>query len=357
MESCLNIVEDFEEYVESINERFDEYKMNFPETNWELFLKREFNYFNTIRGNIGLEAKEDQKARIIISHQPGYEYLNLINVKGRPDEKRIISLKTIFDKIINHIENLLNEFGHFRTVELGPGSNTPDYCWTIKKRLNYQLSNEEALQWYKKYKRFGFAIMPIFRKKDFIQTVGKIEIFEERAIFILQKLEGIERIEFKADLIDQLEKLKGVQIHTKYQELINATLCKVNSENNPAKTSLSLKRLFREDAKLQYDKILDILEKESIAYLSNGILILNQESLANFGLEYIRTISAFGYTLKEKEYLVPGTTNVDLANALGVLFNKDVKKQTFGKAVRFFVERNEKGEDYLNHFQSIQKFN
>lgn len=104
-----------------------------------------------------------------------------------------------------------------------------------KKPAKLELTLTDHYYKYKRSKRFGFATTlalnnEVFKKNDF-QTAKQeldkqFEIFE----FIYDKLNDIDKLEFISDYCDQLEKLKSKQQFTKFKEVIDMQLLKINGQ-------------------------------------------------------------------------------------------------------------------------------
>lgn len=83
---------------------------------------------------------------------------------------------------------------------------------------------------YLKSKRFGFLFLKTYKSKEFQGFIEHLKELKERYLFILNKLPKDEKLELKNDFSDQLERLRKLQNHSKFKELINDTISEIEAE-------------------------------------------------------------------------------------------------------------------------------
>ncbi|MFV0573130.1 MAG: hypothetical protein ACK5M1_11950 [Xanthomarina gelatinilytica] len=132
------------------------------------------------------------------------------------------------------------------------------------------MTQEERYLWYKNKKRFGFTVLPIFKENEFDKAIQILNLQKADFVFILNKLNANERLEFKNDYSDQLEKLKNLQQFSKYKELIEKQIQEVNSryENFKPKSN-ELQQYYNCIIRVDYFKM--HLDKNDDLYYSRAI--------------------------------------------------------------------------------------
>lgn len=93
------------------------------------------------------------------------------------------------------------------------------------KNITYLEGN---YRWYKKCKRWGYFILPIYKQKEFSKAFEELNNQFEVYKFIYERLTGPERIEFKGNYIDVLQNLNKIQTSTAIKEIILQQLGKIS---------------------------------------------------------------------------------------------------------------------------------
>ncbi len=133
---------------------------------------------------------------------------------------------------------------------------------------------EDYYNHYLKTGRFGFIDLRTFKKNQFHEISKRLQDFEKQYFFIFSKLSNIERIQFKNDFCDQLEKLKANQKASKFNEVIQNLIDKVNSFYSTEKQMLNKGTINIEDFKNKYrSDIWDNYEIESQKLLTPELKI------------------------------------------------------------------------------------
>lgn len=115
---------------------------------------------------------------------------------------------------------------------------------------------EEKYLWYKKYKRFTDFKRVVYKNKQFDEVVEKLNIQKSQFIYIYNKLNYYERLEFRNDYLDHLIKFKEEQVFGKFKELIENQILEVSADIaaalkvSPTTSLLSKKEALKRDVKI-----------------------------------------------------------------------------------------------------------
>ena len=99
------------------------------------------------------------------------------------------------------------------------------------KRKNVVWQNLDNYNHYLTTKRFGFTFLKTFKKNDFNEIIKKLNEQKNQFFYNYNKLNTDEKLEYKNDYIDQLEKLIKKQEHSKYKELIKEQIQGIKDYN------------------------------------------------------------------------------------------------------------------------------
>jgi len=109
--------------------------------------------------------------------------------------------------------------------------------------------------------RFGFIIFRTYKSSQFDELLKRLNETKKQYDYIFNKLNDSQRIEFKNDFCDQLQKLKTYQTESKNIEIIQILFLKINDEYNH----------YNRNSKLQIDEY-------KSAIIGNFKMIFNREN-------------------------------------------------------------------------------
>lgn len=199
---------------------------------------------------------------------------------------------------LTEIDFINNEFKVFEPLivdKLNPSAKKQFDFYTMflsEKRSNLEYTLNDYYNDYIKTGRFGFTIWRTYKNSQFDELLNRLNETKKRYDYIFNKLNDNQRIEFKNDFCDNLQKLKTNQTESKNVEIIQTIFLKINDEYNH----------YHRNSKLQ------IVEYKS-AINGNFEMLFNRENDNNTpnSFYYYNQIRNF---VKDKNNFVK--TNIDL---------------------------------------------
>lgn len=139
---------------------------------------------------------------------------------------------------LTEVDFINNEFKVFESLivdKLNPIAKKQFDFYTMflsEKRSNLEYTLNDYYNHYIKTGRFGFTICRTYKSSQFDELLKRLNETKKRYDYIFSKLNDNQRIEFKYDFCDNLQKLKTYQTESKNIEIIQTLFLKINDEYN-----------------------------------------------------------------------------------------------------------------------------
>jgi hypothetical protein len=176
-----------------------------------------------------------------------------------------------------------------------------------EKRTTLEYTLKDYYNHYIKTGRFGFTVCLTYKSNQFDELSKRLTDTKKRYDYIFNKLNDSQRIEFKNDFCDQLEKLKTKQTESKNIEIIQTLFLKINDEYNH----------YHRNSKLQIDEYKNAIigDFQMICRSKNDNDALNP-------FYYYSQIRSF---IKDKNNFVKTNTNLKSNLTEVLLFNSTLE--------------------------------
>lgn len=99
-----------------------------------------------------------------------------------------------------------------------------------KQRAKATWTLQDYLKSYLKTGRFGFLFIKAFKNNDFNEVKKELDFYKKKYDYIFKNIDDLKKIELKNDFCDNLKKLSEKQTLTKYKEIINDLINKIDAE-------------------------------------------------------------------------------------------------------------------------------
>lgn len=109
----------------------------------------------------------------------------------------------------------------------------------LNKNLNKIYSLEDQLEWYKKYKRFGFIFLKTYKYDESNELDNYLSEHKKRYKYIAKNLNSKESLVFHYRFIDRLESLKSFQDLSLYKYLVGEFIKEIESISKNKKPKLN----------------------------------------------------------------------------------------------------------------------
>ncbi|UPQ80736.1 hypothetical protein M0M57_07825 [Flavobacterium azooxidireducens] len=193
--------------------------------------------------------------------------------------------------------------------------------------INSDFTPEYYFNHYNKTKRFALqSVLKPYSKSDFKEFKINLENYLIRYRFIFDKINEIDKIEFKQDIIDHLKNVTNNQIHSKYNVLLIDAIERIENNFQLIKTSLIdiPKNIIPQPNEISKPKKLKKTLLEFFHNIENKEKFI-QELKNLFPTEQGKSIKAIVLKLVEVQILIYGTKEFfQFYNELKTYFNRDI---------------------------------